>query len=103
MTVTDPEGQAGLDTLLARFEDADEPLDSTGAASVAQHIAEESASLDPQAEDPAMQIATAVATYLAYRRDSSPRSRAPCSSSPREPSSSATRPRACATGWPSAA
>jgi hypothetical protein len=35
----------------------------------AQRIAEESGALDPQAEDPALQLAAAVATYLAFRRD----------------------------------
>jgi hypothetical protein len=65
----DPEGHAGLDDLLARFEDDDEPLDSTGAQIAAQRIAEEAGALDPQAEDPAVQLAAAVATYLAFRRD----------------------------------
>lgn len=63
----DPEGHAGLGDLLLRFEDADEPI---GAADEAElRIAEEIGALDPQAEDPAMQMAGAVATYLAYRRD----------------------------------
>jgi hypothetical protein len=65
----DPEGHAGLDDLMARFEDDDEPLDSTGAEIAAQRITEEAGALDPQAEDPAVQLAAAVATYLAYRRD----------------------------------
>jgi hypothetical protein len=67
--VVDPENQQGLDDLLERFEDADEPLGSDLAASAAQRIAEEVGALDPQAEDPAVQLAGAVATYLAYRRD----------------------------------
>jgi hypothetical protein len=65
----DPEGHEGLEDLLARFEDDDEPLDSTGAQIAAQRIAEEAGALDPQAEDPAVQLAAAVATYLAFRRD----------------------------------
>jgi hypothetical protein len=69
VVVVDPEDQAGLEDLLARFEDDDEPLDSTSAQIAEQRIAEEAGKLDPQAEDPALQMAAAVATYLAYRRD----------------------------------
>jgi hypothetical protein len=69
VVVVDPDGHAGLDDLLARFEDDDEPLDSTSAQIAEQRIAEEAGKLDPQAEDPALQMAAAVATYLAYRRD----------------------------------
>jgi hypothetical protein len=67
--VVDPSGSEGLDDLLARFEDADEPLSAVQAESAAQRIAEEAGALDPQAEDPAVQMAAAVATYLAFRRD----------------------------------
>ena len=67
--VVDPDGTEGLDDLLERFEDADEPLSSTGAQSAAQRIAEGVGALDPQEEDGAVQMAGAVATYLAYRRD----------------------------------
>ena len=67
--VVDPSGSEGLDDLLARFEDADEPLSSVQAESAAQRIAEEAGALDPQAEDPAVQMAAAVATYHAFRRD----------------------------------
>jgi hypothetical protein len=69
VVVVDPDGHAGLEDLLARFEDDDEPLDSTSAQIAEQRIAEEAGKLDPQAEDPAVQMAAAVATYLAYRRD----------------------------------
>ena len=69
VVAVDPEGNAGIEDLLARFEDDDEPLDSTGAQIAAQRIAEEAGALDPQAEDPAVQLAAAVATYLAFRRD----------------------------------
>jgi hypothetical protein len=69
VVVVDPEGNAGLEDLLARFEDDDEPLGPGLAEIAAQRIAEESGALDPQAEDPAVQLAAAVATYLAYRRD----------------------------------
>jgi hypothetical protein len=69
VVVVDPDGNAGLDDLLVRFEDDDEPLDSTSAQIAEQRIAEEAGKLDPQAEDPAVQMAAALATYLAYRRD----------------------------------
>ncbi len=65
----DPEGNAGLEDLLARFEDDDEPIGPDTAEVAAQTIAEEAGALDPQAEDPAVQLAAAVATYLAFRRD----------------------------------
>jgi hypothetical protein len=67
--IVDPDGGEGLDDLLARFEDADEPLSSTLAESAALQIAEGVGALDPQEEDGAVQMAGAVATYLAYRRD----------------------------------
>ena len=67
--VVDPTGSEGLDDLLERFEDADEPLSSVQADSAAQRIAEGIGALDPQQEDAAVQMAGAVATYLAYRRD----------------------------------
>ena len=69
VVAVDPDGHAGLDDLLVRFEDDDEPLGSTGAEIAAQRIAEEAGKLDPQADDPAVQLAAAVATYLAFRRD----------------------------------
>ena len=69
VVAVDPEGNAGIEDLLARFEDDDEPLDATGAQIAAQRIAEEAGALDPRAEDPAVQLAAAVATYLAFRRD----------------------------------
>jgi hypothetical protein len=67
--VVDPNGSEGLDDLLERFEDADEPLSAGLADSAAQRIAEGVGALDPQEEDGAVQMAGAVATYLAYRRD----------------------------------
>jgi hypothetical protein len=69
VTAVDPEGNAGLEDLLARFEDDDEPIGPDTAPVAAQTIAEEAGALDPQAEDPAVQLAAAVATYLAFRRD----------------------------------
>ena len=67
--IVDPDGGEGLDDLLERFEDADEPLSSTLAESAAQRIAEGVGAIDPQEEDGAVQMAGAVATYLTYRRD----------------------------------
>ena len=69
VVVVDPDGSAGLEDLLEPFEDDDEPLGSHGAEIAAQRIIEEAGKLDPQAEDPAVQLAAAVATYLAFRRD----------------------------------
>ena len=69
VVAVDPEGLAGIEDLLERFEDDDEPVGSYGAEIAAQRIAEEAGKLDPQAEDPAVQLAAAVATYLAFRRD----------------------------------
>src|SRR6266508_870822 len=68
VAVVEPDGNAGLEDLLAPFEDDDEPLDGTSAQIAEQRIAEEAGKLDPQAGDPALQMAAAVATYLAYRR-----------------------------------
>jgi hypothetical protein len=66
----DPDrADALLGDLLERFEDDDEPIGPDTAEVAAQTIAEEAGALDPQAEDPAVQLAAAVATYLAFRRD----------------------------------
>jgi hypothetical protein len=69
VTVADPDGDEGLEDLLERFEDDDEPLGATTAEIAEQRIAEAVGALDPQAEDPAVQMAGALATYLAHRRD----------------------------------
>src|SRR3954451_5837279 len=69
VVVVDPDGNQGLDDLLERFQDDDEPLSSVRADVVSQQIAEGIGALDPQEEDGAVQMAGAVATYLAYRRD----------------------------------
>ncbi len=53
--------------VLARFEDRDEPI--AGLQDVDGRLAEEFGALDPQEEDPAVQMAAAVATYLVFRRD----------------------------------
>jgi len=69
VVVVDPDGHEGLDDFLERFADDDEPLSSVRADIVRQRIAEGVGALDPQEEDGAVQMAGAVATYLAYRRD----------------------------------
>ena len=69
VVVVDPDGNQGLDDLLERFQDDDEPLSSVLADVTRQKIAEGVGALDPQEEDPAVQMAGAVANYLAYRRD----------------------------------
>ena len=69
VVAVDPDGHAGIEDLLEPFEDDDEPVGSYGAEIAAQRIAEEAGKLDPQADDPAVQLAAAVATYLAFRRD----------------------------------
>lgn len=64
----DPNGEdADLDAVLTRYEDADEPV--TAVADFEQRLAEATGSLDPQAESPVLQVAAAVAVYLAHRRD----------------------------------
>ena len=66
--VVDPDGaDPDLSDLLARFEDADEPI--TAIEDVPQTIAEGAGAIDPQEESGPVQVAVAVATYLAFRRD----------------------------------
>lgn len=68
VTVCDQSGvDADLGELLERFEDADEPIGDPDAAR--DRLQEETGALDPQAEDGPIQLASAVATYLCYRRD----------------------------------
>ena len=66
--VCDP---AGTDDDLAefflRFEDADEPV--AALEDVDQRLAEAAGALDPEGDVPSLQMAAAVATYLAFRRD----------------------------------
>ena len=102
VVVVDPDGGAGLEDLLERFEDDDEPLGPDLAQIAAQRIAEEAGALDPQAEDPAVQLAAAVATYLAFRRDEVDEEPRACSSWPRARSSTARGRPASTSSWPSA-
>jgi hypothetical protein len=69
VTVVDPQGaDDDLVELLTRFEDADEPV-SALVDSIEQRMAEAAGALDPQEDAPALQVAAAVAVYLAHRRD----------------------------------
>jgi sirohydrochlorin ferrochelatase len=66
--VVDPEGaDQDVVDLLVRFEDADEPV--TSIDDVELRIAEGAGTIDPQEESGPVQVARAVATYLAFRRD----------------------------------
>ena len=65
--VTDPSNEFGVADLLGPVEDADEPV--TAHDDIETDLAELKGRLDPQDEDPAVMMAIAVATYLAFRRD----------------------------------
>jgi sirohydrochlorin ferrochelatase len=66
--VVDPDGADGdVADLLLRFEDADEPVSAVG--DVEERLAEGAGAIDPQQESGPVQVARAVATYLAFRRD----------------------------------
>jgi hypothetical protein len=65
--VTDPTGRYGVGDLLQYVEDSDEPV--TAHQDVETELAELKGRVDPQDEDPAVMMAIAVATYLAFRRD----------------------------------
>jgi hypothetical protein len=67
--VVDPDGiDADVGDFLLRFEDADEPVGGVP-GEAEQRLAEGAGALDPEQENPALQMAVAVATYLVYRRD----------------------------------
>ena len=65
--VTDPSGELGVADLLGPVEDSDEPV--TAHEDIETDLAELKGRVDPQDEDPAVMMAIAVATYLAFRRD----------------------------------
>jgi hypothetical protein len=74
VTVCDPDGdEEGLAQLLQGFEDDDEPI--TAEADIETTLAERKGAIDPQDEDPAVQMAVAVATYLAHKRTEIPAQR----------------------------
>jgi hypothetical protein len=65
--VTDPSGEFGVADLLQYVEDSDEPV--TAHEDIETDLAELKGRVDPQDEEPAVMMAIAVATYLAFRRD----------------------------------
>src|SRR5688500_13943196 len=65
--VTDPSGALGVGDLLDPVEDSDEPV--TSHEDIETDLAELKGRVDPQDEDPAVMMAIAVATYLAFHRD----------------------------------
>jgi len=66
--VVDPDGDQGTEEFLLRFEDRDEPVAGLQERAE-QEFAEAAGAIDPDGTDPAIQMAGAVATYLAFRRD----------------------------------
>ena len=65
--VVDPEADQGTEDFLLRFEDRDEPVAGLE-ETIGGQIAEATGAIDPDEADPAIQMAGAVATYLAFRR-----------------------------------
>src|SRR5215208_4170186 len=67
--ITDPDGaDDDVTQLMQRFEDADWPVSGI-LGSIEQRMAEAAGALDPQEDSPSLQMTTAVAVYLAHRRD----------------------------------
>ncbi len=66
--VVDPDGaDADVEEFLRRYEDDDVPV--TAVEDIDVRLAEATGVLDPQEESPLLQVARAVAVYLAFRRD----------------------------------
>jgi hypothetical protein len=65
--VVDPSREFGVEDILEKVEDSDEPI--TALEDIDGTLAELKGFFDPQDEDPAVMMAFAVATYLAFRRD----------------------------------
>ena len=66
--VVDPQGaDDDIADFVVRFEDDDEPV--TAVEDIEERIAEAAGALDPQQESGPIQVAAAVTTYLAFRRD----------------------------------
>jgi hypothetical protein len=64
--VVDPQGgDPDVSDFVVRFEDADEPV--TAVENVEERLAEAAGAVDPDSGP--VQVAAAVATYLAFRRD----------------------------------
>ena len=63
----DPTGEsASAADVLARFEDRDEPI--AGLQDIDGRLAEDFGALDPQEEDPVVQMIRATTIYLAFKR-----------------------------------
>jgi hypothetical protein len=66
--IVDPDGaDDDVTEFLRRHEDADEPV--TAIDDIDQRLTEAAGALDPQEDAPRLQVARAVAVYLAFRRD----------------------------------
>jgi hypothetical protein len=66
--ICDPDGaDLQLADLAARFEDRDEPI--TAIADLDEQLAEAKGAVDPQDENPAVVMMTAVIMHLSHRRD----------------------------------
>lgn len=66
--ISDPtDADARLGELLARFEDADEPV--AGIENLEERVAVATEGIDAELEDPAVSMAVATILYLARRRD----------------------------------
>lgn len=64
----DPDAaSAAVERLVRWFEDRDEPI--TSLADVDAELAEAVTAIDPEADEPSLTMARAVAAYLAHRRD----------------------------------
>jgi len=64
-----------LGDFLIRFEDRDEPIAGLR-DSIEEQVAEALGALDPDGDEPALQMAGAILTYLAFRRDEATDNRA---------------------------
>ena len=66
--IVDPDGaDEDVVEFLRRFEDDDVPV--TAVEDIDTRMAEATGALDPQEDSPVLQVARAVAVYLAFRRD----------------------------------
>ena len=65
----------GVVQFLIRFEDRDEPIAGLR-DTIEEQVAEALGALDPDGDEPALQMAGAIVTYLAFRRDEASDNRA---------------------------